>query len=224
MRRLTLLIGAFAGAAALWLGTATPAAAGGPTSVLVVNAGSGEAAGLYGSSADYQALDRAVGEAGKPAAQPRLDELGGRRISLTWMLHDVKVWRVDQVYPDAGGGVLVNRRLDSYGEQQTEWFHAADQQRVKEILGRLRVLGPDTGGSMSAPDFPAFEPEAAPAPTPDPAPAASSARSATDNWWWALAGLAAGPALAVGAARGLRRLRERAEAHGEGAWQELVDV
>jgi hypothetical protein len=85
-----------AGAAAALL-PAGPALAGGPTSVLLV-APSGATASLYVTHSEYGQLQRALGENPAPEAGAPGGGLApsGARFTITWLIHDVAVWRVDQ--------------------------------------------------------------------------------------------------------------------------------
>ena len=95
-----LLTALLAGAA--WTGAAGLAHAGGPTSVLIVNPSAQRATGLYYTQASYDELARAIGgggdqpsgSLGKPAS---VDLDGQPGIRLTWMIHDVSVWRTDGI-------------------------------------------------------------------------------------------------------------------------------
>src|SRR2546423_11493579 len=78
-----------------------PAAfAGGPTSVILVNPQTGATAALYNSSIDYQALNDALGEAPQQPVPGTPDLHGGpgsSAFNITWLMHDVQVWRSDPV-------------------------------------------------------------------------------------------------------------------------------
>ncbi|MFW6694659.1 hypothetical protein [Streptomyces sp. MAR4 CNX-425] len=135
---------ALAAAVGLGLGLAGPAAAGGPTSALLVNGGSGDAAALYATDPGYKALDKAIGDTGERLDPLRTDaELGGmdgRRITVTWLQHDVHVWRVDTLYPDARGGAVVSRAAGADATAATEtWRRVAHPERLGSLLDRLGV-------------------------------------------------------------------------------------
>ncbi|WBB63622.1 hypothetical protein O7599_14320 [Streptomyces sp. WMMC500] len=177
--RLTAPAAATAAALALAAGLATPAAAGGPTSALLVNGGSGDAAGLYATDPRYAALDKAIGEAGAQI-DPLLTEaeLGGadaRQITVTWLRHDVDVWRVDTLYPDARGGAVVSRGTpEERGTAQT-WRRVEHPGRLGALLDRLGVAErPEAQrGWYMPPQFAGGAATEAGGVEPDPAPAAA---------------------------------------------------
>ncbi|MGW5738267.1 MULTISPECIES: hypothetical protein [Streptomyces] len=101
------LCGSVAGVAAalaLVVAGAPPAVAGGPTSVLVVSPESGQSSALYVSDKEYVQLERGLGtlgeiDKGRPEQPPGLSmSEESHQINVTWMLHDVRPWRVDRAY------------------------------------------------------------------------------------------------------------------------------
>jgi hypothetical protein len=131
-------------------GAAGPAWAGGPTSVLMVVPGEGRTASLYVNSPEYQQLADLLG-AHDPATGGGTGDSHetGVGITLTWLIHDVQVWRVDRVYLDAEGGPWVSTQA-TFGDG-TVWdapvvWHAPD--RGKELSTMLdSLLGPDASSS-----------------------------------------------------------------------------
>ncbi|AZM48243.1 hypothetical protein DMB38_22830 [Streptomyces sp. WAC 06738] len=235
--RLAAAAAAALAALGLVLGLAPPAAAGGPTSVLLVNGGSGDAAALYATHPDYAALDKAIGDAGERVG-PVLTEagLGGadaRRITVTWLQHDVHVWRVDTLYPDARGGAVVSRGTGGDAATSQTWRRVEHPGRLGSLLGRLGVaerpeeqsgwyMPPQFGTDAAAPEAGGLpEPAADAGAEPGEGQAAADTdraarREATaagpdagpgTNWWWTLPGLAAGALLATAAPRLYRRHR-----------------
>src|SRR5918998_3026773 len=79
-----------------WVGTAGSAYAGGPTSVLMSNPGLGRATALHIANADYDRLYAAVSEPTGDPEPPSGLSLGGEEGRLTWVIHDVRVWRIDR--------------------------------------------------------------------------------------------------------------------------------
>ncbi|MFF0723446.1 hypothetical protein [Streptomyces sp. NPDC004134] len=252
-RRLTAAAAAALTALGLALGLAPPAAAGGPTSVLLVNGGSGEAAALYATHPDYAALDKAIGGTGERVG-PVLTEadLGGadaRQITVTWLQHDVHVWRVDTVYPDARGGAVVGRGTGGDAATEQTWRRVEHPGRLGSLLGRLGVAQrPEAqSGWYLPPQFgtDAAVPEAGgrPEPAADEGAAREEGQAAADtdraarreataagpdtgpgtNWWWTLPGLAAGALLATAAPR-LHRRRRTAAAERAGSRGVLLDL
>jgi hypothetical protein len=100
----------------LSLAFAGPAAAGGPTSVLLVHSDTHKAASLYYTDADYALLSELVGGiSGAGAGTVDSSGMGqefGSAVTLTWLVHDVSVWRVDRVYLDAEGGPWIATQSD----------------------------------------------------------------------------------------------------------------
>jgi hypothetical protein len=216
-------------AALLTAGTvlfAAPSSAGGPTSVLLVNPGTGRVAALYATDARYQRLSELLGASfGAPAAGGRspgtgegssLVDSGG--INVTWLIHDVQVWRVDRVYLD-DHGVMVASQSDLSGGPV---FDARPVSHWASNPRGLTALLKDLGlGAAGAP------PPAVPYPADTAAPAAAleqvgaaaasttSTGSASGGPWWALAGAAAGAVLVLG----LGRLRS----NGRRDWEDAAD-
>jgi hypothetical protein len=161
-----------AGLAALTVGLlalgATPARAGGPTSVLVVNYdGSRAAAALTGSQAyDHlaTALDAFSGEPprGETAAPTAFLGTGLR---LTWLVHDVTPWRLDAVQLD-GGDIWVNTVVSWDGrlfDQPGVWHRPADEALLRATLTSMGVLGrtSSVGDAAASPELgPATAPTA----------------------------------------------------------------
>lgn len=218
------LLGTLTAALALCLGLAAPAAAGGPTMVLLLNPGSGEAAALYATSPQYEELEKAIGPAAseEPAPGPEAPgsvAAGFAEITVNWMRHDMSTWQVDRIYMESDLGILVHRQKDfpQNGEPDppTSWFPAAESKRLHEILAELGVTGENNDQGFNAPRFPVRAGEAGPEQSPAP----------ITDWWRALPGLAAGAALAVGVPHALGRWRaHRAALAAEpGPKRQLVD-
>jgi hypothetical protein len=102
----------FAVVALLALGPGT-ALAGGPTSVLVVSPEKGVTASAYASDAAYAVLMRALepsptADEGAPVGAT-LGPGGRSQVNVTWLIHDIRVWRVDRILLDQTG-VWINTR------------------------------------------------------------------------------------------------------------------
>ena len=138
---------------------AGPASAGGPTSVLLVEPGTGRTASLYTGDADYEALAELVGAFDSPGVAGTSDPSGtshevGTVVTLTWLIHDVQVWRVDRIYLDAKGGTWISTQSDVSGsgtiwDIPPVWHTAASGKELAALLDRLGV-GPDPRGGGNA--------------------------------------------------------------------------
>jgi hypothetical protein len=206
-------------AALLTAGTvlvAAPSSAGGPTSVLLVNPATGRAAALYTTDPRYTRLSSLLDASyGPPAAGERppgtgpgsLVDSGG--INVTWLIHDVQVWRVDRVYLDAKTAMIATQS-DFSGrsvfDAEPVWHRASNPQEVAALLKELG-LGADRAPASAAPYPPDAAAPAAFEQTPTP-PAASTTGSGSSGLWWALAGAVAGAVLVLGLNR-LRSTRRR---------------
>jgi hypothetical protein len=176
----------------------TPATAGGPTSVLLSVPGEGRTASLYYTDPEYDALAQAVGA----MSERGVDEVEGSHqvgtpVTLTWLIHDVTPWRVDQVYVD-GGEVWISTQESpgggSLAEQPPVWH------RGTPALARLldRVLpdeGSATGAAITPPPL-----QHTPAGRGPAGAATGPAEADTSPWTlaaWAGGGLVAGAALTL---------------------------
>ncbi|MEU4092785.1 hypothetical protein [Streptomyces sp. NPDC026673] len=232
IRRFVTWAGVTVTALAAVLGGASPATAGGPTSVMLVSPGSGKAAAIYTTSPDYQTLHESIGPGPGESAPPSLtDVMDGehRQITVTWLIHDVSVWRVDYVYPDAAGGPWIHTRdMTASGlPEQGMWRKAADPKALRGLLDRLGLMEPDGNLSVSAPDYAlGLDDATAVRETASAAPQAAAAGDGggPGGWWLSLPGLAAG--LAVGCAGTVLALRliSRRTPGEPGPRQELIDA
>lgn len=210
-----------------------PAAAGGPTSVMLIAPGSGKAAAIYTSSPDYRELEQSIGDMpGEKPPKSLSDVMNDqhRQITVTWLVHDVSVWKVDYVYPDGPGGAWVHSRT-AMGEGLPErgvWRKAARSEELRRLLDRLGLMGADKGLGVSAPDYLSSPDDAAVAqetPVAAPQAAASGAGGGPDDWWLALAGLGVGLVVGCpGTVLALRLITRRTPGDEPGPRQELINV
>ena len=186
MRVRTVLVLLVAAVAALLpVVAAGPAAAGGPTSVLMSSPALGRTSSLYTADAGYEALadyvdafEAGTGRAGKPTAHAIGDE-----VTLTWLIHDVSVWRVDRVYADATGGPWIATQ-ELLGTSTDVWsapvrWHRSDE--PKALMALLAAHGLADGSDLpagSVGDVTAEQYVAAPQDVP--AAAGTGARGSTD--------------------------------------------
>ena len=104
-------------AGAAWTGTAGLAHAGGPTSVLISSPTVHRAAGLYYTETRYEELAQAVGggvdQPSSSLSQPASVDLDDEMVvRLTWMIHDVSVWRIDGIYITQSDGIWISTLID----------------------------------------------------------------------------------------------------------------
>jgi hypothetical protein len=135
---------------------AGPVAAGGPTSVLLSAPGLGKTASLYTGDTRYVALSEYVGAFSTPGAGTEGsggpgDHAVGDHVSLTWLIHDVTVWRVDRIYVDAPGGPWIASQVsmgESIWDAPVTWHRATQPKALVQLLGSLGLV---TGTSPARP-------------------------------------------------------------------------
>lgn len=188
--------------------TASLAWAGGPTSVLMVSPTTGQAAALHTNNPRYQQLVEAVGAYDSPTGPTTPPakvpaDCFGCEIRLTWLIHDMSVWRIDRVFITADDGVWVGSVSNSEGgnlyDQPTRWQRPHD---TKALLTLLRSSGVVSEDGTASPT------EAAPT---EPAP---SNTASTNDGGTPLGPVAIGSGIVgvlIGAA-GSRLLRRRSRA------------
>jgi hypothetical protein len=127
--------------------SADTASAGGPTSVIMVNPRTGKAAALHTSDVRYDRLVEAVrayyqpaGSSTRPAS---VTDCSGCEIRLTWLIHDMRIWRVDRVHLTPDDGIWLESVSDETGtadpfEQTGTWQRPHDP---TALLTLLRTTG-----------------------------------------------------------------------------------
>jgi hypothetical protein len=151
MTLLRLLIAMLLGAIG-WAGATATASAGGPTSVLMTNPESGRASAFHISNAAYDRLYAAVGEATGDSEPPSGLSLGGEEVRLTWLIHDVRVWRIDQVHLTRNDGIWLETVTELTGQghpfdQPAQWHRAKNDQALTALLANAGLLGADSAPS-----------------------------------------------------------------------------
>ena len=200
---------------------AAPASAGGPTSVLVVEPDTRAATSLYYTDAEYDSLASLVGAGNESGTLGEVDRTGGSHelgsgITLTWLIHDVAVWRVDRIFLEAKGGPWISTQLvmnDSGNVYDTPvtWHAAADGPKLTALLAGLgfgtKAVTGDTsaGGAEGTAAGGGAAPAAAAQPEQASKQPAGTSTPASAGLLWGLAGLALGVALTVAAVRVLPR-------------------
>jgi hypothetical protein len=154
--------------------------AGGPTSVLMVNPNTEEARAAYYSDSAYSALAAAVGEGqtGPAAPPPGLARDGGEDVRLTWLVHDMQIWRIDRIHLTSADGMWIETVVDHTGggqmlERPAHWHRAADTDGLLAALSAAGLLG-DTEVAPTGPSGADAE-ATVPAPPATPVPAAVGA-------------------------------------------------
>ena len=161
---------------ALWalIGLPGTVHAGGPTSVLITQPATGEAAALYYSAGAYADLERLL--AGSAAEDPTSEPPGdadGTAYNLTWMIHDVEPWRTDTVQITGDGAAYVTTTFESDSALGVEasWREVAQPKALAALLEQV---------------FSGVAAKAAPLPAMGTEPVADSALP--DERWFSLTG------------------------------------
>ncbi|GAB3407239.1 hypothetical protein GCM10027569_18820 [Flindersiella endophytica] len=194
-----------------------PAFAGGPTSVLLVSPGNGRTASLYTSEPAYGQLLSALGE--NPVAErggPSWhSNPGTSQINVTWLVHDVSVWRVDRIVLDYNGTTWIETQGSLTETVDWDkpgiWHKAQDPAVVRALVTELGLVGKAVAKPQPTASV---EPSAAPVAAQSPANVGSGGLSG----WWLLPAAIVGLALGLAARPALTHLRAR-EPH-----QQLIDV
>ena len=202
-RTLALLVALFAVAA---LG-ATPAHAGGPTSVLLSAPPNLAAVGY--DDPQYEALQNLTKIAGSRDAGDTQDHASGELVRATWMIHDMSVWRIDLIYPDAPGGPWIatteSLATGTMPEKPT-WHRATDGPGLVQLLDSLKLFdGLSYGTGLDSPIR--VTPESTPVAAPAAPPAAQAQIDFFTGWRWTIPGFLLGAVVAVAAVRLLPKRR-----------------
>jgi len=213
---LTLLI-----ASAWCLFTVSTAQAGGPTSALLVSPGTDRAAALYYSDAEYQRLNTLLGgdSPQRDPAASAASHSGGNYVTVTWLIHDVSVWRIDRIFLGAADGPwIVTQMVDGSsagmypgeaGDETSVTHRSPEPAALKSLLTSIGLLGPRLGQPAGGSDA-----DAAPIAASQRLDGSASAAAPVDAragapWWWLLAGLVAGMLITATAVRFLPAARSR---------------
>ena len=213
-RRMVRILLALLIASAGCLSAAGTAQAGGPTSALLVSPGAERAAAVYYSDAEYQQLNTLLGgDSPEPdPAASSASRASGDYITVTWLIHDVSVWRIDRIFIGASDGPWIATQLSMDGDAGTGMYpgqagndtavthRSPDPVALQKLLSSLGLVGPAAAGRLvDAGDVTSSD---------TPVAASVDARSGS-AWWWALAGLVIGVLLTAVAARFLPAIRGR---------------
>ncbi|MDX6241560.1 MAG: hypothetical protein QOG10_6384 [Kribbellaceae bacterium] len=197
-----------------------PAAAGGPTSVMLSAPGVPRvvAAGYLDKAYnDLQQLVQSTDAAGKRET-PGNGHESGPVIRAIWLIHDVMVWRLDLIYPEADGGPWIATTTLDQDDKMSDspiWHRSAEPTKLFTVLDDLRLLGGPraSGGPTGLSPSDGYPPFAEPV-GQQPVETVKADPGMLTGWRWAIPGFALGALIAVVAVRLLPRRRP---------W-ELVDV
>ncbi len=200
------------------------ASAGGPTSALLVSPNAEYATGLYYSDPEYGLLQELLAEPPTGAASTASDasQTASDYVTVTWLLHDVTVWRIDRVFLPAKGepSIVTQEMWDSAGNAagmypgqdgnaSARHHRSPDPAALISLLQKLGLVDSDSSSAVAE-----FVPAAA-----DSAPAAGEtagehtilepAGTATAAGWWLLGGLVVGIAVCALTVRYVPPVRAR---------------
>lgn len=152
-RGITMLAGLLFIMTGLWYAV-TPAWAGGPTSVMIVDPNTGQAVAVHTKNPRYQQLVDAVGayvSPTGPTAPPTSvpADCFGCELRLTWLVHDVSVWRIDRVYLTANDGIWLQSVSSENGSGDllggpAHWQRPSDPDALLTLLHESGVLAQPT--------------------------------------------------------------------------------
>src|SRR4051794_8102791 len=96
--------------------------AGGPTSVLLASPQTDRAAALYTTDPAYQQLSDLLGEEPQADPAPPPTDTGSTYVTVTWLVHDVTIWRIDRAFLDTTSGpwVLTQTADGTTGDVSTD--------------------------------------------------------------------------------------------------------
>lgn len=211
MRTFTRIGVVLSAVTATLLAVAGSAMAGGPTSVMLASPSNHVTSSLYYTDDAYQRLEELVVQ--EPVPEPGAPDVHGSPgtddIRITWLIHDVQVWRVDRVFTNIKGEVWIETVLSRDGsplsfDKAGTVHKPKDAAALMSLLSGLKLFGEGPpprnffSGGTSTP--------AAPDPARASAPVSSSQVAGT-NWWWILIGIAVGATFVAGFRPVVRRLR-----------------
>ena len=198
---------------------AGPAAAGGPTSVLLSIPGTGITASLYYTDTEYDELAGLVGVA-EPSGtfggeESAAGHASGTGVTVTWLIHDVDPWRVDRIYLDGKDGPWVATQVSDFDgsiwDSPVLWHQPPDGTRLAGLLDAVGMESGSPGPASDGNDSGAGTVDTTRSEATVP-PAVSTLTEPAGSGWradagWAAAGLAGG--LAGGALLTLAWTRRR---------------
>jgi hypothetical protein len=214
IRRTLVLVAALV--TAVFAFTAVPAHAGGPTSVLLSAPPSVVAVGYD----DQRYADLQSSIQGPVSADSGQGEHGaGRFIRAAWLIHDMSVWRIDVIYPEAAGGpwIATEEFTTDTKPAAPTWHRAADPAKLLRILGSFKLLTSKFDGGPTFDFYATYAPTPTPAAVVEETPVSTQAQATTTaftGWRWIIPGVLVGAVMTL---VGVRLLPKRRD------WQ-LVDA
>lgn len=211
MRRMIVVV-ALAVAGALLVLSGSPAVAGGPTSMMLVNHEGSRAAALLNGSPDYAALEEFVQQSTPSQMQSPTDANTRWAVRGVWYLHEVTPWRTN-AFVMATDGKLWICTAESYGGsvagEECSWGVAPQPKQLIALLTRQGLLGPVASAeatTVPSPSAPAGTPLRA---SPEPTVAAALTGPAGNPPGLLIAAGAVGVLVGVLGVTIARRLRSR---------------
>jgi len=210
--------------------------AGGPTSALLVSPGYQQAAAVYYSDPEYDQLSTLLGgyepvaDRAAPASAGSPDVMGGNYVTVTWLIHDVSIWRIDRIIlaSDEEPWIVTEMfdgSVDSAsgmgpggsGNDNAIRHRSPDPAALTTLLAGLGLLGSTptvVDGIVAAAGQQAAVGQQAgadqqPIAAPVQANVVDSTARAAAPWWWMLAGLAVGALLTAVLIRFVPGIREK---------------
>lgn len=187
-----------------------PAQAGGPTSVVLSAPPKLVAIGY--EDRRYEELQRLT--VGSPSGESGHENHAvGNFVRATWLIHDMFVWRLDIIYPEAPGGPWIARTEDTNGSgklpDEPVWFKAtADPSALLRLLSSLRLYGAERAGEQfyGGPTNLNPQPGAESTPATSPETVRTNTTAAAPStfftgWRWLIPGFLLGAVVAVLAVR-----------------------
>ncbi|MGH3738745.1 MAG: hypothetical protein ACRDT6_24575 [Micromonosporaceae bacterium] len=169
----------------------SPASAGGPTSVMLTAPYLEETASLYHSDPGYGELLSLLGGADGSMSPPEQNAESYESsvfVRVTWLVHDMYVWRIDLIYLDAPGGPRISTRMEPDGREV--WHTVKGDRELVRLLDKLGLLTPEARDAATSAPTRSAAAAAPPASPPDRAP---------DARLWNLYAFLAGVLLTAGA-------------------------
>ena len=126
---------------------------------------------------------------------------------MAWLIHDVSIWRVDRIYPDAPGGPWIASQTSYSGDiwsSPVQWHTASQGTALTGLLTRLGLLGGTAAAQPVDIAPPASSTAVTPGRTAPPATESAVDSAAADGPSgpvWGAVGLALGVLLTIAAGR-----------------------